>query len=192
MQLSLKQWKTRWLLVLVFMGVSVGLATAYFSSNSWLSGQVFGTSSLAIQVEKVEPDKFAKFLPGEAQSFVWQIRNTGDTPIHLAGRFVGNWDKTELDNRLFKIVNLKYKLLTTQNWQAMAVDDVVSSQSWFFSPTGSESNLLILPVDGVLIVQGDLLLDAAADNQYQMTDFLFSLQVIAKQTTADATWPAYE
>ncbi len=190
--MSLKQWRIRWLLALAFLGVSVGLATAYFSSNSWLRGQVLGTSSLAIQVEKIEPSVFAKFLPGEAQSFVWQISNTGDTPIHLAGRFSGNWEKPELESQLFKIVNLKYKLESAQTWQPVAVDAIVSGQSWFFSPTGLETDLLTLPVDGVLLVEGDLLLDSAADNQYQLSDFPFSLQVIAKQTTTDATWPTYE
>lgn len=190
--MSLKQWRIRWLLALALLGVSVGLVTAYFSSDGWLRGQVLGTSSLTIQVEKIEPSVFDKFLPGESQAFVWQISNTGDTPVHLAGRFNGNWAKPELESQKFKIVNLKYRLPSEQTWQTIAIDAIVSGQSWFFSPTGSESDLFTLPAESRLMVQGDLLLDASADNQYQTTDFPFSLQVIAKQTTGAATWPAYE
>lgn len=192
MQLSLRQWRNKWLVALAFVGVSVGIVTAYYTGSSWLRGQVLGTSSLAILVEQIEPQVFAKFIPGEPQRFVWKITNNGTIPVHLAARFTGSWENEVLDNSIFSLSAIKYRITDSQAWQSVAVNSIVTGQSWFFSPSGQESDLIALGAGSVLEVQGDLQLASSADNSYQTADFPFSIQVIAKQTTTDAVWPAYE
>ena len=192
MQFSLKDWKYKWLVALAFIGISVGIVTAYFTGSSWLRGQVLGTSSLAIQVEQIEPQTFSMFVPGEPQQFVWKIVNSGDTPVNLAARFIGTWQKPGIDSSMFKLQTLTYKISGTQAWQPIALDSITGGQPWFFSPSGEESGLVVLTAGSELEVRGELMLDNLADNSYQLADFPFSLEVIAKQTLADAAWPEYE
>ncbi len=192
MQVSLKQWRNRWLMAIAFVGVSVGIATAYFTGSSWLSGQVLGTSSLAVQVEQIQPQNFTKFIPGEPQQFIWRITNSGTIPVHLAARFTGNWQKPGLDNSLFSLSAIMYKMTNSSEWQAISRSPITSGESWYLSPTGQESDLVVLDAGLELEIRGELKLASSADNTYQIADFPFSLQVIAKQITADAVWPEYE
>jgi len=192
MQTTLSRWRNRWLLAIAFVGISVGIATAYFTGSSWLSGQVLGTSALSIQVEQVSPVSFDAFIPGEPQEFTWKIRNTGSAPVHLAARFSGEWENPALITTMFRLTAIEYQVTNGQSWQPIAVESIVSGQPWFLSPTGLESDLVTLDEDSELLVRGNFVLAESADNSYQMTNFPFSLQVIAKQTTNDAVWPTYE
>ena len=192
MQTTLNRWRNRWLLAIAFVGISVGIATAYFTGSSWLSGQVLGTSALSIQVEQVSPVSFDLFIPGEPQEFTWKIKNTGSAPVHLAARFSGEWDNPALITTMFRFTEIAYQVTGGQTWQSIAVESIVSGQPWFLSPTGLESELVTLNEDSELTIRGNFVLAESADNSYQMTNFPFSIQVIAKQTTQDAVWPMYE
>lgn len=192
MHIAFHRWRNRWLLAIAFVGISVGIATAYFTGSSWLTGQVLGTSTLAIQVEQLSPSAFDSFIPGEPQEFTWKIRNTGNTPVHLAARFSGQWENPALDAGLFRLSEVSYQVPGSPSWQPIAIESIVSDQPWFLSPSGQESELVTLDEDSELFIRGNFVLAESADNSYQMTNFPFSLQVIAKQTTQDAVWPTYE
>lgn len=192
MQITLHRWRNRWLLVIAFVGISVGVATAYFNGSSWLRGQVLGTSTLAIQVEQMSPETFTSFIPGEPQEFIWKIRNTGNTPVHLAARFSGTWENPVLDAALIKLLAVSYQESGSSSWQKIGLGPIVSNQAWFLSPSGQESELVTLDADSQLMIRGNIQLDESADNSYQVTNFPFILQVIAKQTTPAAVWPEYE
>jgi hypothetical protein len=192
MHIAFHRWRNRWLLAIAFVGISVGIATAYFTGSSWLSGQVLGTSALSIQVEQMSPETFAAFIPGEPQEFTWKVRNTGNAPVHLAARFSGEWENPALITSMFRLTAIAYQITGGQSWQPIAVDSIISGQPWFLSPTGLESELVTLDEDSELFIRGNFVLAESADNSYQMTNFPLTLQVIAKQTTNDAVWPEYE
>ncbi len=192
MHIAFHRWRNRWLLAIAFVGISVGIATAYFTGSSWIRGQVLGTSTLAIQVEQMSPETFSAFIPGEPQEFTWKVRNIGNASVHLAARFSGEWENPALITSMFRLTAIAYQITGGQSWQPIAVDSIISGQPWFLSPTGLESELVTLDEDSELFIRGNFVLAESADNSYQMTNFPFSLQVIAKQTTQDAVWPTYE
>ncbi len=192
MRVNLKQWRSSWLVATALIGLSVGIVTAYFTSTGWLRGQVLGTSSLVIRVEQIEPQAFVAFTPGEPQPFTWKVTNVGDVAVHLAARFTGNWEKTGLDPALFTLNSIRYKVIDDPEWQTLSRNAITFNQPWFISPTGQDVELLELAPGEELNIQGEMMLADEADDRYQMTEYSFVLQVVAKQLTQGATWPEYE
>lgn len=181
---------TRWLLSVALLGLSVGMAVAFFSARAWLQGRVLGTATTAITISQVAPEVFSPFVPGVLQPFSWLITNEGTVALNLASRFVGEWSKAGLDSMAISLRNLEYRLSGGGDWHTVS-DAIIHSGEQFFVGQ-SEQQLETIEAGQSVEVRGAVALDAAVDNQYQSSEFPFELQIIGKQTTEGAAWPTYE
>lgn len=192
MQRLYRRWKIHWLWFVALFGISVGIATAYFTARTFLQGTVLGVASAEVQIAQVLPEAFQVLVPGEPQEFLWKISNLSTIPIVASARFLGSWNNDQLESQLVRLKNLRFKLNDAQTWQSLHQLELVPGEEIFISPTGLEEDLLALAVGDELQLAGEVELADSADNSYQNAQFPFSVQVRAKQVTAGATWPEYE
>ncbi|MCA9372642.1 hypothetical protein KC921_00920 [Candidatus Woesebacteria bacterium] len=192
MQRLYRRWKIHWLWFVALFGISVGIATAYFTARSLLDGTVLGVASADIQIDQVLPEAFQALVPGEPQEFLWKISNLSTIPIVASARFLGAWDNDQLESQLVRLKNLRFKLNDAQTWQSLDQLELTPGAEVFISPTGSDEDLVALAAGDELQLAGEVELADSADNSYQDAQFPFSVQVRAKQVTDGATWPAYD
>ena len=192
MQRLYRRWKIHWLWFVALFGISVGIATAYFTARSLLDGTVLGVASADIQIDQVLPEAFQALVPGEPQEFLWKISNLSTIPIVASARFLGAWDNDQLESQLVRLKNLRFKLNDAQTWQSLDQLELTPGAEAFISPTGSDEDLVALAAGDELQLAGEVELADSADNSYQDAQFPFSVQVRAKQVTDGATWPAYD
>ena len=186
-------WPYRWLVAIVLLGLTTGIAIAFFTGRFWLGGAVLGTSSATIFVEQLSPtEAFEQLIPGETQQVVWKVTNQGSTELFLAAVPIGEWQNTLLDSQLVQISNVQYSFLNDQNWSASIYAQLSLGDQMFLSEDGTETSLLPLMAGESVYVRAEIGLRSEAGNEYQNEEFTFGVEFIAKQTHPEAQWPVYE
>lgn len=180
------------IIAVVVLGVA-GATYAYFTKQGQVAGAVAtGTIDLAITNQNSNAAfsfQMEKLAPGEERLLNLDIKNTGTLPEYLRGAIIGRWEWNSLHNNandaLVSIV--KVERWNGSSWQTLVGSGPVTGV-FYYSPNGNESSLYAVNPGEKAQLQLTVKLSGAAGNEFQGKNYNATIQVGAKQTTAEATW----
>lgn len=170
------------LLLLLTFGVNVVLA--YFTDQKEEILATFKTAELKIQVIKDDISENPALLPGSEKEIYWSTKNIGTVPVHLRSKLTVDFTNSQLSDEMVEIVSVERKL-SDESWQELKVEN----NQFFVSRDGTADNLINIDPDSLEKFRAKIKLLTEISNEYQLSEFNFSINVAAKQVDSLATWP---
>ncbi len=183
--------RQRWLhtiLLIISFSIVAGVTYAYFSAKAVSANLAFHTGSLKIVLTDPSQLSFADLKPGDKQTVDFSLKNSGNLPVYLKGKFAGGWLEGGLDNAKLQPTKLEYQLGDGQ-WVTLVSDGPALNSDFFYSQGNDATHLLQLASNQEIHWRATFQLAQDVNDDYQNQAYKVQIHFAAKQTNGVNGWP---
>lgn len=175
--------------------VAFGATQAYFTAVETSDANIFNVGTLGVEIKQ---DGYGygtgsyvieeNWKPGDTSEVRFDVVNTKDFPVHLAGFASGTWDDGGLNPEMVKVTKVEAWHSSWGYWYTIDEDiDGLFGEYYFIDV----DDLRVLNPNETAYFRLTLKFDENADNDYQEQTFTGIVTVAAKQLEAPAfNWEA--
>lgn len=177
--------------IVASLSLMAGATFAFFTSQANSTGNVFNAGTLSVDVVDQNADTaFANetldsnWAPGDQTLVNFDVRNTGNLPVHLSGAAGGTWGNPTLDV-LNKVRVVRVERWNGASWETLMFNASGITGDFYYTNDGATTGTPFVVNPGERAqLQLTVEFDPTADDQFQGATFTSQIQVNAKQTNA--------
>lgn len=172
--------------IALVLAVTVGATRAFFSDTEISSGNTFSAGTLAISLTTPNgalPYSFTNMAPGQVQTVLYNVNNTGSLPVHLRALTSGTWGDLALSDTLMKVTSIEIDEGAGAGFSTLITNQNGITGPVCYSNDGTcAGTLRTLASGATLKFRLTNSFDSSAGNAYQGRTYTASTTIDAKQT----------